>query len=138
MKRSLALFLFLALVSTAVAAGKLRFGPFKDDLFGYPKVLSTESDGSYVVVEFSAKRDVDGRDGIPAKTAKPERISLAVNNKVRDLVLSEGKLKVTFVEVGDISKPAKVAFIFVHGDEGNRMQGVSDGTFGGNFNRLKN
>lgn len=127
----------LCLAVSATAAPKYRFGPFKDDLFKI-RVLGTNFGGAYTLVEFNQARDLDGRDEVPEKKAKPQYVSLDVNSKQRDLVLAEGSLKVPFVAVGDITEPVKSAFIFVHGRGGNRFQGVDDWTFGGNFNRLKN
>ncbi len=126
------------LAGCAPAWAKYRLAPFKDDLFKYPKVLSTGFNGALTVVEFLQSRDLDGRDEIPEKKAKAKYVSLDVDAKQHDLQLSEGGVKVSFVAVGDMSRPAKAAFIFVHGDQGNRFQGVDDWTFGGNFNRLKN
>lgn len=122
----------------ALAAAPYRFGPFKDDLFKLPAPTSVSSDGSLVVIPFSEARDVNGRDAEPEVKARDKFVSTGVDKDQKDLVLSDGKLKVKFVAVGDIHKAAKSAFIFVHGKGGNRFQGVDDWTFGGNFNRLKN
>ena len=138
MRLLLALLALALLVGTGQAAAKYRLGPFKDDLFKYPKVLATGNNGAFTLVEFVPARDLDGRDEVPEKKAKPQYVSLDIDKKQKDQELVEGTLKVPFVEVGDITKPVKAAFIFVHGDQGNRFQGVDDGTFGGNFNRLKN
>jgi hypothetical protein len=133
-----------SLVATALLAGaglaaeRFRLAPFKDGIFKLPKTLASNADGSYVVVEFDPKRDIDGRDLVPEKQAKPQYVSLDVNRTRQDLVLHDGKVNVPFVEIGDLTKPARAAVIFVHGNNGNRFQGVDDGTFGGNFNRLKN
>jgi hypothetical protein len=148
MQRSAAFIALLCLASAAFAAdknkpsaalppGKITFAPFKDELFAYPKILSTNPDGSRIVVDFSAKRDLNGRDAVPLTQALPERIA-PVDKAQQDLVLSDKAVTVPFVEVGDLTKPAKLAFIFVHGAGGNRFQGVDDQTFGGNFNRAKN
>jgi len=127
----------LIVAASAGAASKYRFGPFKDELFK-TKVLARSFGGAYMLVEFVQARDLDGRDAVPEKKAKPQYVALEVDAKQQDLVLGEGSLKVPFVAVGDITKPVKSAFIFVHGRHGNRFQGVDDWTFGGNFNRLKN
>src|SRR5262249_12643102 len=79
----------------------------------------------------------DGRDEVPEKKAKAQFVSLDVDSKQQDLVLADGSLKVPFVAVGDITKPVKSAFIFVHGRGGNPFQVVDDWTFGGNCSRLK-
>src|SRR5437879_4663596 len=121
--------LLVALVFAAAtdAAPKYRFGPFKDDLFK-TKVVAANFGGAYTLVEFSQARDLDGRDAVPEKKAKPQYVAQEIDAKQQDLVLAEGSLKVPFVEVGDISKPVKSAFIFVHGRGGNRFQGVDDWT----------
>src|SRR5579871_5070374 len=126
MRLLLALLALALLVWTGQAAAKYRLGPFKDELFKYPKVLATEYDGAFTLVEFVQARDLDGRDEVPEKKAKAQYVSLDVDQKQKDQELVEGKLKVPFVEVGDITKPVKAAFIFVHGDKGNRFQGVDD------------
>jgi hypothetical protein len=125
-------------LAPAMAAAPYRFGPFKDDLFKLPPPESATADGSFVVIPFSAQRYVNGRDAVPEVKAKPKYVSTAVDKYQKDLTLADGKVTVKFVAVGDIHKPAKSAFIFVHGKGGNRFQGVDDWTFGGNFNRLKN
>ncbi|HZP19473.1 MAG TPA: alpha/beta hydrolase [Bauldia sp.] len=151
MRLATALLILCALVSASDAASrkaadakkttdpkKITFAPFKDELFQYPKVLSETPDGSRVVIDFSRQRDVDGRDSHPETQADADRVSLDVDKKQSDLKLSDAGVEVSFVSVGDFTKPAKFAFIFVHGANGDRYQGVSDETFGGNFNRLKN
>lgn len=138
MIRVLSAVLVLAFGSAALAAGSYRFGPFKDELFKLPAPVLANADGSYVVIRFSQKRDLNGRDAVPEVKARGKYVSLGVDKQQKDLTLKDGKLAVQFVSVGDIHKPAKSAFIFVHGKGGNRFQGVDDWTFGGNFNRLKN
>jgi hypothetical protein len=128
----------LLAVAPVLAAAPYRFGPFKDELFKLPPAESASADGSFVVIPFSASRYVNGRDAVPEVKAKSKFVSTAVDRYQQDLTLAEGRVSVKFVAVGDIHKPAKSAFIFVHGRGGNRFQGVDDWTFGGNFNRLKN
>lgn len=128
----------IGLLSAASAAEKVRLPAFKDELFAYPKVLAETEDHSRARIEFIRGRDVIGRDAVPEKKAKPDRVDLGVNGKMQDLILTEGAVKVPFVELGDIRKKHKFAFVFIHGANGNRHQGVDDNMFGGNFNRLKN
>jgi len=135
---SLAIAIVLLASAPVSAAAPLRFGSFKDDLFKLPAPTSRSADGSFVVIPFDPARDVNGRDAEPEVKAKAKYVSLNVDKAQKDLVFVDGKVKVQFVAVGDIHKPAKAAFIFVHGKGGNRFQGVDDWTFGGNFNRLKN
>ena len=142
MKRWTACVALLALLSSAAVAAEkpkpLRFAPFKDDLFGYQNIVSSADAGAYLTIDFNRQRDVIGRDLVPEKTAQPDRIDLAVTKLQSDQLLEDHGVRVRYVEVGDIEKPAKAAFIFVHGFQGNRFQGVDDQMFGGNFNRLKN
>ncbi len=130
--------LILMVASGAIAAGAYRFAAFKDELFKLPAPEQVSQDGSYTIIQFLQARDLNGRDAEPEVKAKEKFVSLGVDKDQKDLILIDGKLKVKFVAVGDIHKPAKSAFIFVHGKGGNRFQGVDDWTFGGNFNRLKN
>jgi hypothetical protein len=122
----------------AASAEKYRLAPFKDELFKYPKIISSEHDGAYLVVDFSEMRDVNGRDAIPEKKAQAKYVDLAVNDSAQDLVLGSGPNAVKYFTLGSTTKPVKAIFIYVHGRNGNRFQAVNDWTFGGNFNRLKN
>ena len=75
MRRTISVALALSLSVPALAAG-YRLAAYKDDLFKYPKLISSEAGGDYVVVEYVQKRDLDQRDVVPEKKTKDEYVSL--------------------------------------------------------------
>ena len=127
----------LLLASPVVAAG-YRLAPYKDELFAYPKVLESSYDGDYLTVEYIELRDVNGRDEIPVKKAKPQYVSLDTRAVEHDLTLDVGRRTLRYIATGKIDGGAKAIVLYVHGRKGNRFQGANDGMFGGNFNRIKN
>jgi hypothetical protein len=127
-----------ALLAVAAAAPQpYRLAPFKDDLFAYKNVLSSEFGGDYLRVEYDKKRDMDDRSQAPQK-AKPEYVSLDVRAVQSDEVLRVRGMTVRYVGVGQIIGGARAIVINVHGLGDNRFTGVNDWTYGGNQNRLKN
>lgn len=127
----------LLLVSSALAEG-YRLAPYKDDLFAYPKVIESAHGGDYVKVEYIEARDINQRDAIPVKQARPEYVSLDTKAVESDLTLKVGRKTVKYIATGKIDGGAKAIVMYVHGRRGNRFQGANDGMFGGNFNRIKN
>jgi hypothetical protein len=101
-------------------------------------VLESALGGDYVRVEYIEARDINQRDAIPVKQARPEYVSLDVKAVERDLTLKVGRRTVKYIATGKIDGGAKAIVIYVHGRKGNRHQGANDGMFGGNFNRIKN
>jgi len=138
MKATLALGVAINLLfaSTLLAAG-YRLAPYKDELFDYPKVLESAYGGDYVKVEYIEARDINQRDEIPVKKARPEYVSLDTRTAERDMEIKVGRRTVGFIATGQL-EGAKAIVIYVHGRGGNRFQGADDGMFGGNFNRIKN
>lgn len=126
--------LWLAL---AVPARAELLAPFKDELFAYPRVLARADGGRHVTVDYQSKRDIDGRDRIPERRVKAAYVDLGVRNAQKDLVASAGKVHVRHVAVGR-TQGARFIVLYLHGQGGNRSQGMDDHTFGGNFNRIKN
>jgi hypothetical protein len=122
---------------TSVDAAGYRLAPYKDELFDYPKVLETKHGGEYVKVEYIESRDINQRDSIPVKQARPEYVSLDTKAVEQDLSLKVGRRTVKFIATGK-TEGAKAIVMYVHGRKGNRFQGANDGMFGGNFNRIKN
>ncbi len=120
------------------AAGKYRLAPFKDGLFGYPRILKSAYGGDFLKVEYIKSRDLYKRDRVPMKRVHPRYISLETKRFERDYTLSEGRIKVRFVGTGKVAGGAKAIVIFVHGQNGTRFLGANDYMFGGNFNRIKN
>ncbi len=131
----LALPLFLlALASTAAAEG---LKPFKDELFAYPGILSSEAGGAYLVVDYSEARDIDNRDQVPERRVRGAYVSTGVRKVQKDLTLNTEAGAVRHFAVGR-TEGARIITIYLHGQGGSRKQGVDDFTFGGNFNRIKN
>ncbi len=122
--------------SVAVAAAQL-LPAFKDRLYAYPVVLAAEDGGDYLVVEYLADRDINERDLEPERRVNGKYISTRVRRAQHDLVAETPAGRVPHIAVGK-SRRASIIVMYVHGQGGNRRQGASDLTFGGNFNRIKN
>jgi hypothetical protein len=134
MKALLFLFLFAC---PALSADPVKLAPFKDKLFQHGKILEKKDKGDFFTVDYKEKRDVNGRDEIPVKKAKAERVEILPAGNERDLAVAFEGGSMDTVEVGD-PKGADFAVIFIHGGGGDKSLGANDWTFGGNFNRLKN
>ena len=130
----LALLLVLPLASQA---GAQALKPFKDELFAYPGILSSEAGGAYIVVDYSEARDIDRRDQIPERRVRGKYVSTGVRKVQKDLALKTDAGTIKHFAVGK-TEGARVITIYLHGQGGSRKQGVDDFTFGGNFNRIKN
>ncbi len=115
-----------------------RLAPYKDELFGYPRILGSSYGGDFLKIQYIKARDLYQRDMVPMKRVKRRYLSLATRRSERDYTLREGKITVRFIGVGKVSGNAKAIVIFVHGQNGTRFLGANDNMFGGNFNRIKN
>src|SRR5262249_39137217 len=111
---------------------------YKDDLFKYPKILSSAANGDYIVVEYRQARDLDQRDVVPEKKTRDDYVSLDTKAVEQDVVVTEGKVTIKVIGVGKTAGKAKAVVIYLHGRNGSRFQGANDWMFGGNFNRIKN
>jgi hypothetical protein len=129
--------LILLLLPLAASAQGLTLAPYKDDLFAYPATLSSADGGDYKVVDYRELRDINGRDEVPERRVKRDYVSLGVRSEQQDLKLRSPVGDVRFYAVGR-TEGASVITVYLHGQGGNRRQGVDDFTFGGNFNRIKN
>jgi len=127
----------LILFACALPAHAQTLAPFKDELFAYPAILSQADGGDYKVVDYQEIRDVNGRDRIPEKQVKSDYVSLGVRSQQNEYKLETEAGTLRFVGVGRL-KGASMIVLYLHGQGGNRLQGVNDATFGGNFNRVKN
>ncbi|MGO1161547.1 alpha/beta hydrolase [Brucella pseudogrignonensis] len=127
--------LLLLTATSAFAQGPLP--PFKDDYFAYPGVLSSADNGDYKVIDYNETRDINGRDAVPEKRAKDAYVSLKARAYQKDMVFQTAAGPVKAMAVGK-QKGASFIVIYLHGRGGNRLQGMNDFTFGGNFNRVKN
>nr|WP_269930275.1 alpha/beta hydrolase [Aminobacter sp. HY435] len=110
--------------------------PYKDDLFAYPAILSSEGE-TYRVVDYREMRDINERDQVPERRVQGKYVSTGVRKAQKDLVLKTDAGDIRHVAVGK-SEGASVIVLYLHGQGGSRKQGVDDFTFGGNFNRIKN
>ncbi len=133
---ALALFAVLAPFSTSAAAAEpYRLAPYKDDLFQYPQILASQDNGDFVVVGYDKQRDLYDRDQVPERKVWPKYVSGVP--RVGGTYASSGK-SLGFFGAGKVEGGAKAVVIYVHGQGGTRFQGVDDGMFGGNFNRIMN
>ncbi len=119
------------------ATAQIKLKPYKDKLFAYPKVIEKARGGAYLNVAYDKQRDIYGRDTIPLRKAKSRYVTegLGWSRRVRKYKSSNRTFK--YFSIGRLKGGAKVTVIYVHGQGGNRFQGVNDWTFGGNFNRLQ-
>lgn len=124
-------------VTAVCGADALQLIPWKDEMFQVPAVRESRHDGDYLILDYQSKRDINGRDTIPEKRAKDERVSLEVNSVQKDSRLKTRSGEIRYHAVGRTAG-ASIIVIYFHGKGGNRGQGIDDWTFGGNFNRLKN
>ena len=110
---------------------------YKDELFNYPAVLKNDDKGDYRIIDYNEMRDINGRDSTPEKRVKDNYVSLKPRAFQKDLVLDTPAGPVKAMAAGQIDN-ARFVVIYLHGRGGNRLQGMNDFTFGGNFNRVKN
>ena len=127
----------LATATTPASAQSTQLKPFKDDLFAYPGVLSGDPAGDYAVVDYREQRDINQRDEIPERRVRGKYISTGVRKAQKDLKLRTDAGEIRHFAVGK-AEGARFIVVYLHGQGGNRKQGVDDFTFGGNFNRIKN
>ena len=127
----------LVVLPLAPQAAAQALKPFKDELFAYPGILSSEAGGAYVVVDYSEARDIDKRDQVPERRVHGKYVSTSVRKVQKDLALKTATGTIRHFAVGR-TEGARVIVIYLHGQGGSRKQGVDDFTFGGNFNRIKN
>src|SRR5438309_10578122 len=130
MKRSISLVaaLVLLLATPALGAG-YRLAAYKDDLFKYPKLLSSEAGGDYVVVQYVQQRDLDERDVVPEKKTKDEYVSLDTKAVEKDFEVRDGNTTIKVIGVGKTDGKAKAVVIYLHGRNGSRFQGANDWMF---------
>jgi len=127
----------LAGVFAAVPASALELSPFKDALFAYPAILATSDQGDYAIVDYREERDINRRDEIPERRVQRNFVDLAPRRAQQEKALETNAGTLRYFAVGR-EQGARLITIYLHGQGGNRNQGVNDYTFGGNFNRIKN
>jgi hypothetical protein len=126
----------ILMAASGLAAEAQTLKPFKDDLFAYPALLSSEGE-TYRVVDYRKERDIHQRDEVPERRVRKQYVSTGVRWSQKDISLDTKAGTVRHFAVG---KPegASIITVYLHGQGGSRKQGVDDYTFGGNFNRIKN
>lgn len=130
------LILAVAILAPATAYAEL-LGPFKDNLFAYPRTLSVQDDGRHITVDYRKERDIHQRDEVPERRAKSAYVDRAPSRSEKDLMVTTDVARVPHMIVGT-PQNARFLVVYLYGQGGNRKQGMNDFTFGGNFNRIKN
>jgi predicted esterase len=128
-------FIGLLAAPGVAAADPYRLAPYKDDLFKYPDILSSEDNGDFVVVGYDKQRDLYERDQVPERKVWPQYVSGVARASG---AYQSGGNTLQFFGAGKVDGGAKAVVIYIHGQGGTRFQGVDDGMFGGNFNRIMN
>lgn len=121
--------LMLPAASKAARPAPYRLHPLKGDVSPTPTILESGFGGDYARVAFVPVVESDHAaqtliDTIPA----PPQQELTFENTGKTL---------RYLAVGDLSKPAKMILVYVHGLGDDRSQGVHEKQFGGTFARLK-
>jgi hypothetical protein len=109
------------------AAYKLH--ALKGDTFTAPALLDSEFNGDYAKVAYVPAAASDA-----AATALQAAIPPAPQ---QELTYAPGGRTFKYFAIGDLTRPAKMIVIYVHGFGADRSQGVDEKRFGGNFGRLK-
>ncbi len=112
--------------------------PYKDNLFRYPKITETLFGGDFIVVEYSKQRDLRDRDKVDEREVYGHYVSYKPRRSQNDYELKANGRTVRYMGVGKAKGGANAVVIYIHGQGGNRFQGMNDVSFGGNFNRIKN
>ncbi len=130
--------LCLAVVFGAGTAGAEALAPFKDGLFKYKKITASHMNGDFIVVEYSKQRDLRDRDKVDEREVFGNYVSYKPKRSRSSYELKANGRTVKYMGVGKAQGGAKVIVIYIHGQGGNRFQGMNDVSFGGNFNRVQN
>jgi len=112
--------------------------PYKDRLFGYKNVTATHYDGDFLVVEYSKQRDLRDRDKIDQREVFGNYVSYKPKRSRESYELKANGRTIRYMGVGKAQGGANAVVIYIHGQGGNRFQGMNDVSFGGNFNRVQN
>lgn len=102
----------LFLFSCAAYADVLTLKPFKDDLFAYPAILSSE--GAYTVVDYRELRDINARDQVPERRAQAQYVDTGVRKVQQDLLLKTDAGNIRHVAVGR-TQGAGIIVLYLHG-----------------------
>jgi len=139
---------FSALFAAICMAGTAMFGtgpasaealaPFKDGLFKYKKITASHMNGDFIVVEYSKQRDLRDRDKVDEREVFGNYVSYKPKRSRESYEFKANGRTVKYMGVGKAKGGARVIVIYIHGQGGNRFQGMNDVSFGGNFNRIQN
>lgn len=132
-----ALALALCAAVSTPAQAQYRLAPFKDRQFDYPGMLAGKPQDAFVIVDYDKRRDIHRRDKVWERQVHGEYVSMKPRSTQEDLTLTANGRTITYMRVGT-PRGAKSIVIYIHGQGGNRFQGMNDVSFGGNFNRIKN
>lgn len=132
-----ALAVVFAIVTSLAGASAATLKPFKDDLFGYGRILESRDGGDWLTVDYDEMRDINGRDEIPERRVRRPYVSLGVKRAQANETVDIGGRGLDVFLAGT-RENAAFTVIFIHGRGGDRRLGANDYSFGGNFNRLKN
>ncbi len=124
-------------VGGADAQAAYRLDSYKDRLFRYPGLLAGQPQDAFVIVDYDKRRDIHRRDKVWEREVFGEYVSMRPSSSQEDLEMTANGRRITYMRVGE-PRGAKAIVIYVHGQGGNRFQGMNDKSFGGNFNRIKN
>lgn len=120
------------------AAQALELKPYKENLFSYRSVTDSRFDGDFLVVDYSKQRDLRDRDEIDERKVYGRYVSYKPRRSQANYELKANGRTIKYIGVGKAKGGAKAVVIYLHGQGGNRFQGMNDESFGGNFNRIKN
>ena len=86
----------IALFATARVGHAAELKPYKDELFGYPAILSSSDDGAYRVIDYRELRDVNGRDAEPRASGQGHLCVARRDEPQKDLTLKSSAGNVRF------------------------------------------
>ena len=131
-------FVFVVALLFADATHAEPLAPYKDKLFRYPSIIETLFNGDFVVVEYSKQRDLRDRDKIDEREVYGRYVSYKPRRSQDNYELQANGRTIRYMGTGKTEGGARYIVIYIHGQGGNRFQGMNDLSFGGNFNRVKN
>ncbi|MBO0345357.1 alpha/beta hydrolase [Roseibium limicola] len=138
-QKAKAVFLAATLSLAGIAgAGAVELKPYKENLFSYRSVTDSGFGGDFLVVDYSKQRDLRDRDEIDERKVFGHYVSYKPRRSQSSYELKANGRSIKYVGVGKAKGGAKAVVIYIHGQGGNRFQGMNDDSFGGNFNRIKN
>ncbi len=117
--------------ATAEAIPPAPYGiqPLRNDPFVAPAVLESAFGGDYTRFAYVPVAESNrAAEALLASVPEPPRAELAFQH---------GGETIRYLAVGDLSKPAKMILIYLHGLGEDRIHGMREKQFGGAFSRLK-